>query len=99
MRIKIIAATFCVGASVALSAAPAMAAGQVERGPADANSICSYSGQNDSPDAAFPEGGRVQSFGQLVRVGLKDLLTQAGETPGQMCNGHNLPWQDVTGSH
>jgi hypothetical protein len=43
-----------------------------------------FSGQNDTPDAAFPEGGRVQSYGQLVRAGLKDVVP----SPGVACNGH-----------
>lgn len=49
-----------------------------------ANSICAFSGQNDEPDAEFPEGGRVQTYGQLVRAGLK------GDAPGPgvACNGH-----------
>jgi hypothetical protein len=49
-----------------------------------ANSICAFSGQNDEPDAEFPEGGRVQSYGQLVRLGLKDVVPG----PGVACNGH-----------
>ncbi len=72
---------------LAVSAAPALAQGQVERGPAHANSICSFSGQNDTPNAEFPEGGRVQSYGQLVRQGLKADLP----SPGQACNGHLSP--------
>lgn len=99
MKIRILSAALCVGTLTALSATPAFAAGQVERGPDNANSICSYSGQNDTPNAAPPEGGRVQSYGQLVRQGLKADLAAAGETPSQLCNGHKLPWQEVTGSH
>lgn len=60
--------------------------GQVEMGPEHARSICSFSGLNDEPDAAFPEGGQVQSFGQLVEVGLKPFLDDAGLTPGALCN-------------
>ncbi|MET4541661.1 MULTISPECIES: hypothetical protein [Micrococcaceae] len=99
MRIKILSAALCVGALTALSATPAFAAGQVEKGPENSNSICSYSGLNDHPDAAYPEGGRVQSYGQAVRQGLKAELAEQGESPSLLCNGHRLPWQEVTGSH
>ncbi|WP_436794913.1 hypothetical protein [Actinospongicola halichondriae] len=60
--------------------------GQVERGPEHARSICSFSGLNDDPDAEFPEGGQVQSYGQAVRLGLKAFLDELGETPGALCN-------------
>ena len=99
MRIRILSAALCVGALTALSATPAFAAGQVEKGPDNSNSICSYSGLNDTPNAEYPEGGRVQSYGQLVRQGLKADLAAAGESPSQLCNAHKLPWQEVTGSH
>lgn len=99
MRIRILSAALCVGALTALSATPAFAAGKAEQGPQNSNSICSYSGLNDEPDAAYPEGGRVQSYGQGVRQGLKDELAAMGESPKLMCNAKNLPWQTVTGSH
>ena len=53
---------------VAALAVPALAApqGQVERGPAHAKSICSYSGLNDDPDDPV-EGGQTQSYGQWSR--------------------------------
>jgi hypothetical protein len=44
---------------LSLAVPAALAQGQVERGPEHANSICSFSGQNDEPDAPAPEGGRV----------------------------------------
>lgn len=50
-----------------------------------ANSICAFSGLNDEPDADFPEGGRVQTYGQIVRLGLKDFAP----SPGVACNGHS----------
>ena len=95
MRIKLLSTAICVGALTALSATPAFAAGQSERGPEHSNSICSFSGLNDDPDAAYPEGGRVQSYGQAVRQGFKDELAEMGESPKLLCNAHNLPWQDV----
>jgi hypothetical protein len=80
---------------LALSAAPALAQGQVERGPEHANSICSFSGQNDTPDDPAPEGGRVQSYGQLVRQDAAEPGEQEGPAePGVECNAHNHPLQE-----
>jgi len=99
--ISLLSVPVSVAAVVAFSAPAASAEGQVEQGPQNANSICSYSGLNDEPGAAYPEGGRVQSYGQLVR--LKVIIPRetrnTGESPGSLCNAHNLPWQDITGSH
>ena len=38
---------------------------------ANANSICSFSGQNDNPESTDPEnpGGKTQSYGQDVKSG------------------------------
>jgi hypothetical protein len=57
--------------------------GEPTQGPAHANSICTFSGQNDTPDEAPPEGGRVQSYGQLVKQGLKGAVP----SPGTACRG------------
>ncbi len=69
-------------------AVPALAApkGQVERGPEHANSICSYSGLNDTPDDP-EEGGQVQSYGQIVKAGGKSEVP----SPGFACNPNNIP--------
>ena len=48
-------------------------------------SACHFSGLNDDPDEAFPFGGRVQSYGQLVRQGVKDQFP----SPGVACNPNN----------
>jgi hypothetical protein len=85
----------CLG-SVALLAAgagPAFAGeitgnGKPTSALTHANSICAYSGQNDTPSDPFPEGGRVQNYGQLVRMGMKGQLP----SPGVACNGHTSPW-------
>ena len=55
-------------------------------------SICAYSGQNDGyhdpTHAEFPgDTGRVQSYGQLVRAGLRGELPN----PGSACNPNNEP--------
>jgi hypothetical protein len=54
-------------------------------GLANANSICAASGLNEyhaGEPGEFPT--RTQSYGQLVRMGLKDLFP----SPGVACNGH-----------
>ncbi len=73
-------------------AVPAFAQGQVERGPEHANSICSFSGLNDDP----AEGGRVQSYGQIVRYGgIEPSAIKSGPpSPGFFCNGHRFPLQE-----
>jgi len=102
---SLLGAAVCTLALAGLSAGPVSAAppadvprGQVEMGPQHANSICSFSGLNDVPDDPM-EGGQVQSYGQIIKnpgIGPADLKA-AGETPALLCNGHLLPWQDVTG--
>ena len=99
MRITTLLKTsVCTLALIGLGGGPALAAapddvprGQVEMGPQHANSICSFSGLNDSPDAEFPEGGRVQSYGQIVKLGLKAYAP----SPGMLCNGHNFPYPEA----
>jgi hypothetical protein len=90
MRKSWLAVPFCATVIVGLGAGPANAEGQVERGPEHANSICSFSGLNDEPEAEFPEGGRVQSYGQLVSQDLKSGLP----SPGTLCNGHLFPYPE-----
>ncbi len=98
-------ATAIVVAGAAIPAAPAFAGeitgnGKPTQGPAHANSICVFSGQNDDPTApiisAAPipgvapngPGGRTQSYGQDVRY---RLLNHTIVTPGQMCRGGSNP--------
>jgi hypothetical protein len=77
-------------AMVAFLAAPALAQGQVEQGTDHANSICSFSGLNDVPDDPV-EGGRVQSYGQIVAAGGKAEVP----SPGMLCNGHLFPYPEA----
>lgn len=90
MRITSLLAVPAAFAAVALAAPAASAEGQVERGPEHANSICSFSGLNDEPDHA-EEGGRVQSYGQIVRAGGKQFVP----SPGELCNGHRFPYPEA----
>ncbi len=82
----------CLGsvALLAAAASPASAGeitgnGKPVPAPQHANSICAFSGQNDDPNSPDPiEAGRVQNYGQLVRMGLKAFVPG----PGVACNGH-----------
>ncbi len=88
MRKKLLAVAVC--AAVLGVSGNAYAQGQVERGPEHANSICSFSGLNDEPDLPGSEGGRVQSYGQYVKQGLKS----SEPSPGMLCNGHLFPYPE-----
>ena len=66
-------------------------------GPANANSICVFSGLNDDPDAPITldeelapngPGGISQSYGQSVRRG---LLSPHVVNPGDACRGFSNP--------
>ncbi len=103
VRKSLLSAAFAISL-VGLTAAPALAGevtgnGKPTQGPAHANSICVFSGQNDDPTAPIvsaqptPEapngpGGRTQSFGQDVRYG---LISPHVVNPGSMCRGGSNP--------
>lgn len=91
-RTTYLAAPLAAAALMLLSAPPGNAAGQTEMGPDHANSICSFSGLNDTPDAEFPEGGRTQNYGQLVRQGVIPASQVRNLGPGTSCNAHIYPY-------
>lgn len=84
---------------LSLSAGPALAGevtgkGAPTAGPANANSICVFSGQNDDPEAPLVldfaiapngPGGRTQSWGQLVST--FGIPGNAPFNPGASCGG------------
>lgn len=76
-----LALAISVIAVVGMSTGPALA----DEAHGQGRSPCHFSGLNDDPDAEAPEGGRVQSYGQLVRQGLKDQYP----SPGVACNPNN----------
>jgi hypothetical protein len=92
-----LAAAVCAVSVVGLSAGPALAGevngkGEPTAGPANANSICVFSGQNDVPNAPMsldlniaPDGpgGISQSFGQNVKLGADPHQFN----PGDACRG------------
>ena len=88
-RKSTLAALF-LAAALAGSTASSAFAGEVTgndkdtAAPDHASSICAFSGQNDEPDSPT-EGGRVQSYGQLVKQGLKGVVP----SPGVACRGNN----------
>jgi hypothetical protein len=90
---KMLAVALCATTVMGVSGNAAFAQGQVEQGPEHANSICSFSGLNDTPDDPAPEGGRVQSYGQLVQQDALEpsVNRSGGESPGNLCNPNNLP--------
>ena len=88
---------------IALSAGSALAGevtgkGAATAGPANANSICVFSGQNDDPDAPLSldfgvapngPGGRTQNWGTLVsKFGIPG---NAPFNPGASCGGGSNP--------
>ena len=88
---RLLLAALCAAVVAAMSAGPAFAGevtgnGKDTQGPAHANSICSFSGQNDDPSGTQGEGpgGRTQSYGQDVRNGFIDPHEF---NPGDACRG------------
>jgi hypothetical protein len=75
---RVAVALFAAAALASMSAGAALAGEETAQGA----SWCRFSGQNDDPNAAPPEHGRVQSYGQLVRQGLK----ATEPSPGIACN-------------
>ena len=88
---RLLLAALCAVVIAAMSAGPAFAGevtgnGKETQGPAHANSICSFSGQNDDPSGTQGEGpgGRTQSYGQDVRNG---SISPHVFNPGDACRG------------
>jgi hypothetical protein len=95
LRKATIATAVCAIAFVGASASAAFAgeitgSGKPTHGPANANSICVFSGKNDDPgaplDGSGPNGpgGQSQSYGQDVKLGLQDPHVF---NPGDACRG------------
>ena len=93
------------GLMVVSVAAPAFAGEVTGKGKStpiadfQAGSICSFSGQNDDPDSEILfDGGRVQSFGDIVKEAIHVLGDGKGasalvpiiraEGPGVSCRGY-----------
>ena len=96
LLVAVISAAVFVGASAsAASAGEITGNGKPTAGPAHANSICVFSGQNDDPTAPLSldrriapngPGGRSQSFGQDVKLGLDPHVLNPGMACGPGTN-------------
>jgi hypothetical protein len=90
-RAAVAAATTLAAAVVAVSASPAVA-GEVTgkrkptAAPANTNSICAFSGQNDGEPPAGRTAAHVQNWGQIPKQ-VRDVLAAEGSHPGDACNG------------
>ena len=101
MRIRaFVTAAVCAlaigGSASAASAGEVTGTGEETAGPAHANSICVFSGQNDDPDAPLVldftvapngPGGIAQSYGQNVKLGAVPQVFN----PGDACRGGSNP--------
>jgi hypothetical protein len=96
MRFKsLLAVALCAVAVAAVGAGSAFAGevtgnGKPTAGPAHANSICTFSGQNDGEPPPGRTAAHVQSWGQIPKEG-RVALTAEGSNPGVACNGHLNP--------
>jgi len=95
-----LASVLCVVAFAGTSVGAAFAGeitgnGKPTAGPAHANSICVFSGQNDDPTAPLSldrtiapngPGGQSQSFGQDVKLGLDPHVVNPGNSCGPGTN-------------
>jgi len=93
-----------VGTAAASSAGEVTGTGRPTAGPAHANSICVFSGQNDDPTAPRTldedlapngPGGVSQSFGQDVTLGLDPRVFN----PGDACRGGSNHARQTSTSH
>ena len=101
MRIRaFVTAAVCAlaigGSASAAFAGEVTGTGEETAGPAHANSICVFSGQNDDPDAPLVldfavapngPGGIAQSYGQNVTLGAAPQIFN----PGDACRGGSNP--------
>ncbi len=104
MRMRALIAAVVAALSIGVSANAAFAgevtgSGGETAGPADANSICVFSGLNDDPDAPLVvgdfevapngPGGIAQSYGQDVKIEGSELTKVLN--PGDACRGGSNP--------
>ena len=101
MRIRAFVAAGVCALAIGVSANAAFAGevtgtGEETAGPAHANSICVFSGQNDDPNAPLTldltvapngPGGITQSYGQNVKLGADPHVFN----PGDACRGGSNP--------
>ena len=86
-----LAATMVIASAGVAFAGEITGKGKPTAAPAHANSICAFSGQNDTPGGE--DGGpvgRVQSWGALDKE-TRDFLRSIGVHPGIDCRGGSNP--------
>jgi hypothetical protein len=90
LAVGLVAAAVAGGNISAAFAGEITGNGKPTAGPANANSICSFSGKNDHPEAPLDQaappgpGGPSQSYGQENRLGLRD---PSADNPGKVGQG------------
>jgi hypothetical protein len=95
---SLLAAAACAAVVAAVSAGPALAGevtgngkltpiGAAPDAAPHANSICSFSGQNDGEPPVGRTAEHVQNWGQRTKAD-RDVLATMGFHPGDSCNGH-----------
>ena len=92
-RLLVVAASVAVMVGAGASAAFAgevTGKGKDTAAPANANSICAFSGLDDMDFLAPVQPGVVQNWGSIPKE-VRDFLATIGEHPGTACNGHQNP--------
>ena len=90
---SLLAAAVCAAALAGVGANAALAGevtgnGKATAGPAHAQSICTFSGQNDGEPPAGRKAAHVQNWGQIPKQ-VRDAIALEGSHPGDACNGHS----------
>ena len=92
-KFMVVAAIVTVGVSVTGNAFAGEVNGKggTTGAPANANSICAFSGLEDGSEGtpAGP-GAPPQNWGQIPKE-VRAFLASIGESPGEACNGHKNP--------
>jgi hypothetical protein len=92
VRVKLLLAALCAVTLAVVGAGSAFAGevtgnGELTAGPAHANSICVFSGQNDGNPPPGRTAAHVQNWGQIPKQ-VRDVMATQGFHPGDACNGH-----------
>ena len=81
-------AVFAGGSVSAALAGEVTGNGKPTAAPANANSICAFSGQNDGNPPPGRTAPHVQNWGQIPKAE-RDAMAAEGAHPGEACNGHS----------
>ncbi len=92
-KFMVVAAIVTVGVSVTGNAFAGEVNGKggTTGAPANANSICAFSGLEDGSEGTpGGPGAPPQNWGQIPKE-VRAFLASIGESPGVACNGHKNP--------